>query len=69
MQDGTVSYKPSAWYYRKALRGTDDPERLRNIGLSIVAEMERLREWVRECGDIPPKWTAPEEEAREKGWL
>lgn len=68
MNGEVIGYKPSAWYYRKALRGTDDPERLRNIGLSLVAEMERLREWVRAGGEIPPKWTAPEDEIREKGW-
>lgn len=63
-----ISYKPSGYYYRRALRQTNNPDELRAIGLAIVAEQERLKEWVRELGYIPPKWTVPREEAEEKQW-
>lgn len=64
-----VSYKPGAWYFRKAIRGTRNPEALRKIALDLVTENERLREWVRSCGLVPPRWIVTEEEAREKEWL
>lgn len=68
MQDGIISYKPSAWYYRKALRETNDAKRLRALGLLAVSEMERLRGWCRTNGMIPPKWKVTKEEAQAKGW-
>ncbi len=69
METEVVSYKPGAWYFRAALRETNDPERLRAIGLLAVAELERLREWCRADGKIPPKWRVTKEEARAKGWI
>lgn len=62
------NYKPSAWYFRRALRTTDDTEELRRIGLTLVSELEELKAWVRDQGMIPPKWNVPVEEAQEKGW-
>ena len=43
-------------------------ERAVAIGLAVVLEHERLREWVREQGMIPPKWFVDPEEAIAKGW-
>lgn len=63
-----LSYKPSAFYFRRALRSTKDPQRLRSIGLAAVDELETLKAWVREQGYIPPKWHVLREEAEDKGW-
>ena len=64
-----IGYKPSSYYYRQAIRGARSVEQSRAIGLHIVSEYERLREWVREQGLIPPKWEVDPEEAKDKGWL
>lgn len=63
-----MGYKPSVFYFRRALRGTDSPERLREIGLTACAELEQLKAWVRERGLIPPKLYVMTSEAEEKGW-
>ena len=59
--------RPSAFYFRKALRDTDDPERLRDIGLLLVTELERTKAWIREQGMIPPKFEVLTEESMAKG--
>lgn len=62
-------YRPSGFYYRRALRRTDNADELRAIALAVVAEHERLKAWVRdELGYIPPKWTVHPDEAAAKGW-
>jgi predicted GNAT superfamily acetyltransferase len=63
-----TTYKPSAFYFRRRLRLSTDAEELRCVGLAVVAESERLREWVRGQGLIPPKWTVDPAEAEEKRW-
>lgn len=63
-----TEYKPSAYYYRHRLRVERDPERLRAVGLSVVGELERLKQWVRDQGMVPPKWEVDPKEALEKGW-
>lgn len=69
MSDGKiVPMRPSAYYMRRALRQCEAPEDIRAVGLHCVAEYERLREWVRERGLIPPKFEVLAEEAEEKGW-
>ena len=62
------AYKPSAFYFRRALRTTANLEQVRGIGLAVVDELEQLKAWVREQGLIPPKWHVLREEAEEKGW-
>lgn len=66
--DRVLSYRPSAWYYRRRMRESDDVREVRAVGLHVVAEYERLREWVRINGMIPPKWEVDPDEAAEKGW-
>jgi hypothetical protein len=63
-----ISYKPSAYYFRKALRGTDDSEELRTVGLVLVSELERMKAWIREAGMTPPRWVGTPEESEDKGW-
>jgi hypothetical protein len=63
-----LSYKPSAWYFRRALRATENPKELRHLGMTLVDELEHLKEWVRGQGMIPPKWNVTLAEAEEKGW-
>lgn len=68
MTPDPVSYRPSAFYYRKALREAETVDEVRALGLGLVAEYEALREWVRSNGLIPPKFRVLQSEAREKGW-
>lgn len=68
MSGPPLSYKPSTWYYRQAIRGARSVEQSRAIGLHVISEYERLREWVRKQGMIPPKWEVDPREAKDKGW-
>ena len=63
-----ASYKPSVYYFRKALRESRSHERAVVVGLIVCHELELLKEWVRSKGLIPPKTIVLEEEADEKGW-
>lgn len=69
MNPDPVSYRPSAYYYRQALRKAKTVGQMRALGLGLVAEYEALREWVRAQGMIPPKFKVLQIEAREKGWI
>jgi hypothetical protein len=64
----TSSYKPSVYYFRKALRESSSQEGAIVVGLVVCHELEQLKAWVREQGMIPPKWLVLGEEADEKGW-
>lgn len=63
-----VTYKPSVFYFRKALREAVTLAKAVAIGMALCRELEQLKAWVREQGLYPPKWTVPPEEAAEKGW-
>lgn len=67
-EQGVVGYKPSVFYFRRALRRTEDPDLLREIGLTLCAAYEAERAWIRSMGLIPPKEIVLPEEAIEKGW-
>ena len=62
-----ASMRPSAFYMRAALRKSKSPTELRAIGLHCVLEYERLREWGRGQGLIPPKFEVLESEGEAKG--
>lgn len=62
------SYKPSAWYFREALRNARTKEEAVDVGLQVVLEVETLKEFIRDHGLIPPKSYIMEAEAEEKGW-
>ena len=62
-----VTYMPSVFYFRKALRDAVTKDRAITIGLVVCAEHERLRAWVREQGMFPPKWVVDPQEAADKG--
>jgi hypothetical protein len=64
----TSSYKPSVYYFRKALREANSRERAVAVGLIVCHELEQLKAWVREHGMIPPKWLVDPSEAKDKGW-
>lgn len=66
--ENPASYKPSVYYFRKALRESRSRERAVVVGLIVCHELEQLKAWVRERGLIPPKWIVSDEEAYEKGW-
>lgn len=67
-QEQPHSYKPSAWYFREALRSAETREEAIELGLQIVLEVEALKEFIRDNGMIPPKCFIMEAEAQEKGW-
>ena len=62
------SYRPSAYYFRRAIRNARSKKEAQELGLAVVAELEFLKAWVREeCGCIPPRRVMTDEEARDKG--
>lgn len=61
-------YRPSAFYFRKALRTAKTKAEAVEVGLTVVAELENLKAWVREQGFIPPKRHLLRREVDEKGW-
>jgi hypothetical protein len=68
MSDDLPTYKPSAFYFRRALRATDDTVRLRAIGMTLCSELQFLKQWVRDQGMIPPKENVMQSEVEDKGW-
>lgn len=67
-EEAETSYKPSAFYFRRAIRGARTKAQAQEAGLHAVREMEALKAWVREQGMIPPKRFVLADEAAEKGW-
>ncbi len=61
-------YLSSAYFFRVQLRAARTRRAAVEIGLVVIDEHERLREWVRAQGLIPPKWlvTPRERAAREQ---
>lgn len=68
MQSKPLSYCPSVWYFRKALRESYTRDRALVIGLALCSELEQLKSWIRAQGLIPPKHCVMPAEARAKGW-
>lgn len=66
--DKAVNYKPSAYYWRKQIRETDDVSGLKELALLLCGELEMTKAWIRERGMIPPKSAVTVDEANEKGW-
>jgi hypothetical protein len=61
------SYRPSAWYYRKALRDARTKDEAVAVGMQLIKELEHLKEFVREQGLIPPRRFILNTEAEDKG--
>ena len=66
---GEISYKPSAFYFRSAIRAARSIQEVKAHALHAVRELEALKEWVREQGMIPPRRFILDTEARDKGLL
>lgn len=66
--DPLTSYRPSCYYFRREIRNARTKLRSQCVGLAAVDELERLKEWIRAQGMIPPKWKVLREELRDKGW-
>jgi hypothetical protein len=66
--DGCLSYRPSLFYLRQELHHAQSIEHAVETGLWVCREYERLREWCRQRGAIPPKWEVHPAEARAKLW-
>lgn len=69
METEVVSYKPSAWYFRAAIRNAKTLTEAREAGMVAVLELEELKAWIRELGLVPPKRFVLRAEACEKRWI
>lgn len=55
-----LNFKPSCFYFRRALRETDDVQCLIKIVRSLMAETAYVTFWARNCGlRLPPANLAP----------
>jgi hypothetical protein len=61
-----LSYRPSAFYFRKALNEAKTVSDAQVIGHQVIRELEMLKAWVREQGLIPPRQFILSAEAQEK---
>jgi len=61
-----LSYRPSAYYWRKSLRESTTRDEAVAVGLTLCTELELLKAWVREQGLIPPRFNATAAEAEDK---
>lgn len=68
MASNQLPYRPSAFYWRRAIRNADK-NGLRQIALALVSELEIHKAFIREQGWIPPKDKVHPDEMREKDWI
>jgi hypothetical protein len=61
-------YKPSAHYFRRALRDSKCQAEAVAIGMHLVLELELKNDFIRSQGLIPPKWNIMQSEIEEKNW-
>ena len=47
--------QPSEFYFRRALKTTSDPNRLRGIASDLVDELEELHAWAKKRGLAAPR--------------
>lgn len=66
--DVVVSFKPSAFYFREALRECESLDESLEVGLALCRELEELKRFIRELGEIPPKRFIMQSECDAKGW-
>lgn len=67
MASSTLPYRPSAFYWRRAIRRAD-LNGVREIAMALVSELEIHKAFIREQGWIPPKDNVHPDEIEEKGW-
>lgn len=60
--------KPSTFYFRRAIRGADNLEEIRELALMLCLSIDLERQWIRDQGLIPPKQVMLEAELIEKSW-
>ena len=61
----SLSYRPRAYYLRRALRRAKDVDEARLVGMTAIHQLEDLLAWAREQGLEPPKRVVTEAEARD----
>jgi len=66
--ENELSYKPSAYYYREALRTAPTKKVAIEFGQLLIEEIERHKQWIREHGLVPPKWLIMQTERNQKNW-
>lgn len=69
MENEVVSYKPSSWYFRDAIRNAKTIRAAQDAGMIAVLELEELKSWIRGLGMVPPKRFVLRAEASEKQWI
>lgn len=64
-----LSYLSSTYFFRLELRRASTKADAIELGMHVCDEHERLRDWCRERGLVPPKWfvTPSERAARAAG--
>ena len=63
-----IVYRPSVYYFRRALREAQTVERAVTVGLIACHELEQLRAWIASEGLVPPQWIVDPQEAWDNGW-
>lgn len=66
--ENSTSFKPSSFFFRRALRQARDKETAVAIGMTLVLELEAHKEFIRSLGYIPPKRYLTLAEIEEKHW-
>lgn len=68
-EEKVATFTPGGWFFREALERAKTKKEATEIGRAVILELEMLKEWVREQGAIPPKFTVLRAEALAKGWI
>jgi hypothetical protein len=69
-EPGVADYRPSVFYFRRAIRDSYQMEELREIAMHIVRELENVRAWMLAEFEItgPKKWVM-RSEMQAKPWM
>ena len=63
-----LHYKPSAFFFRQALRESKTRAQAVRVAMQVVRELEALKAFIRSQGMIPPKRFVLRSEVEAKGW-
>ena len=66
--ENITNFKPSAFFFRQALRRAKDLPDAVAIGMTLVLELEAHKEFIRSLGHVPPKRFLTVAEVSEKDW-
>lgn len=61
-----LSFKPTEFYFRRAIRDAKTKREAQIVGYALVDEYERLRSWLLDNGVPPPEWRVLKAELRDR---